>query len=138
MDMRVPWMAMGDSNVATSQEGEVGGNLYDRTQANWVLNFLDTCGLMDMPIQGASFTWSNQRVIDDAILERIDKIFHNIEWSSMLCNAVGVCDPAIESDHRPLICYLKDTNYKPNKEFKFEAKWLIEEDCKEVVKEVWS
>ncbi|KAK8560061.1 hypothetical protein V6N12_012864 [Hibiscus sabdariffa] len=141
-NMTAPWMIMGDSNVVTSQDGKAGGNLYDSTQTNWVLEFLNlnTCRLVDMPIQGVSFTWSNQRVNDDAILERIDKIFYNTEWSNKFCNAVGVCDPAIESDHCPLICHLrlKGTNSKTKKAFKFEAEWLIEEDCKEVVREVWN
>ncbi|KAK9029876.1 hypothetical protein V6N11_031320 [Hibiscus sabdariffa] len=124
-NMRAPWMVMGDSNVIT-------------VRANWVLEFLDTCRLVDMPIQGASYTWSNQRVNDDAILVRIDKIFYNIEWSNKFCNVVGVCGPAIESDHCSLICHLKGTNSKPKKAFKFEAKRLIEEECKEVVREAWN
>ncbi|KAK9019112.1 hypothetical protein V6N11_034151 [Hibiscus sabdariffa] len=107
-NMRAPWMVLGDSNVVTNQDGKAGGNLYDSTQANWVNAFLDTCGLVEMPTQGAFYTWSNQRVDDDAILERIDKIFYNIEWSNRFCKAVGVCDPVIESDHCPLICHLEE------------------------------
>ncbi|KAK9002767.1 hypothetical protein V6N11_060348 [Hibiscus sabdariffa] len=137
-NMRAPWMVLGDSNVVTNQDGKAGGNLYDSTQANWVNAFLDTCGLVEMPTQGASYTWSNQRVDNDAILERIDKIFYNIGWSNRFCKAVGVCDPAIESDHCPLICHLEGMNHKTKKAFKFEAKWLTEEDCKEVIKEVWN
>ncbi|KAL4364332.1 hypothetical protein GQ457_04G021630 [Hibiscus cannabinus] len=51
--------------------------------------------IMELPIKGGTFTWSNQRSDDDAILEKLDQIMSSLEWSEMLPRALGVLDVAV-------------------------------------------
>jgi hypothetical protein len=45
--------------------------------------------------------------------------------------------PATNSDHKPL-CLQFDSLYRvAPKLFRYEAKWSIDEECSEVVREVW-
>ncbi|KAK8493003.1 hypothetical protein V6N11_012657 [Hibiscus sabdariffa] len=132
------WCLMGDSNIIANQTEKTGGNFYDLSQANWFNNAINKCGLLEMPIKGGSYTWSNQCTDDDAIMEKLDRILFNINWNDMFKRAAEVMEPTIGLDHSPIICLLNEVNRKPRKEFKFESKWLREDDCTYTIKQSWN
>ncbi|KAK8568507.1 hypothetical protein V6N12_007056 [Hibiscus sabdariffa] len=133
-----PWCIMGDSNIVLSQDDKFRGNLYDLTQANWLKSFMDDSGLLDMQIIGGAFTWTNLRSDDDAIIERLDRIMFNPAWLNLFSKAVGISEPAIGSDHCSIICFLHDIFKRRKRDFKFESKWLLKEECKLIVSETWN
>ncbi|KAK8596693.1 hypothetical protein V6N12_065173 [Hibiscus sabdariffa] len=137
-DIDNPWLLMGDTNIISSQNDKIGGSPYDLSQAKWFNEFTDLCGLMDMPIKGGTYTWSNLRADDDAILERIDNVLFNTSWNDMFNKADCFMDPAIFSDHCPVILRLYDHNKKRRRAFKFESNWLLEKGCKSSVQEAWN
>ncbi|KAK9020855.1 hypothetical protein V6N11_010867 [Hibiscus sabdariffa] len=51
--------------------------------------------------------------------------------------AVGVLDVAIGSDHAPIIILPQGFKKKYRKDFKFESKWLLEEDCTSTIQTSW-
>ncbi|KAL4366778.1 hypothetical protein GQ457_05G010670 [Hibiscus cannabinus] len=133
-----PWCLMGDSNIIANQTEKIGGNFYDLSQANWFNHAINKCGLLEMPIKGGSYTWSNLGTDDDSIMEKLDRILFNVNWNDMFKRAVGVMEPAIGSDHSPIFCLLNGANRKPRRKFKFESKWLREDDCLETIKHSWN
>ncbi|KAK8588423.1 hypothetical protein V6N12_022865 [Hibiscus sabdariffa] len=68
------WCIIGDVNIVAKQEDKLGGAPVNKNQAKWFLDFMDNSGLIELPIKGGLFTWSNCRRDNDAITERIDKI----------------------------------------------------------------
>ncbi|KAK8567966.1 hypothetical protein V6N12_006533 [Hibiscus sabdariffa] len=90
-----------------------------------------------MPITGGAFMWSNMRTNDDAILEKIDRILFNVEWSMLFTKAFSFVELAIGSDHSLIVLHFEGIPRKYRREFKFESKWLLKEECNRVVVEAW-
>ncbi|KAK8504026.1 hypothetical protein V6N11_047706 [Hibiscus sabdariffa] len=67
------WLVIGDSNIVSSQEEKLGGMPFNPNDARVFFYFVDTTGLIDLPISGGTFTWSNQRSDEEAILEKLDQ-----------------------------------------------------------------
>ncbi|KAK8546726.1 hypothetical protein V6N12_027496 [Hibiscus sabdariffa] len=105
-NMDEPWCIVGDFNIVLSQEEKFGGSPFAIDKASEFYDLQDRCGLMEMPIKGGPFLWSNRRVDDEAILEKLDRIMFNVSWSSIFGNAIGCFEPAIGSDHCPVVLFL--------------------------------
>ncbi|KAK9028753.1 hypothetical protein V6N11_025900 [Hibiscus sabdariffa] len=94
-------------------------------------------GLIELPIKGGLFTWSNRRKDDDAITERIDKILISSEWSLAYPKVIGILEAAVASDHNLILLQIEGLKKKRRRAFKFESRWLLEEECHSNVREVW-
>ncbi|KAK9032251.1 hypothetical protein V6N11_056525 [Hibiscus sabdariffa] len=104
------WLVIGDSNVVSSQDEKNGR---------------------------CSFTWSNQRSDDEAILEKLDRVLCSPNWNILFPKVVAMLDIAMGSDYAPVIIHLHGLNKNCKKEFKFESKWLLEEDCTSTIQGSW-
>ncbi|KAL4334878.1 hypothetical protein GQ457_07G013060 [Hibiscus cannabinus] len=62
------WLVIGDSNVVASQKEKLGGAHFNPNEAKAY-----HMGLLDLPISGGTFTWSNHRSDEEAILEKLDR-----------------------------------------------------------------
>ncbi|KAK9005869.1 hypothetical protein V6N11_043289 [Hibiscus sabdariffa] len=131
------WLVIGYSNVVSSQDEKLGGMPFNPNDANSYFDFIDSRGLIDMPISGGAFTWSNQRRNEEAILEKLDRVLCSPEWSILFPKVVAILDIAIGSDHALVIIHLQGLKKKYKKEFQFESKWLLEEDCTLTVQRSW-
>ncbi|KAK8986515.1 hypothetical protein V6N11_010071 [Hibiscus sabdariffa] len=131
------WCILGDSNVVASPNNKSGGSPFDPTQARVFFEFFEDAGLLDLPIKDGSYTWSNLRIEEDSILEKLDRIVVSVEWNSDFLKAIGVMDAPIASDHSPIILFLNGIKKKGKRAFKFESKWLLEEECSRKISESW-
>ncbi|KAK8544996.1 hypothetical protein V6N12_025851 [Hibiscus sabdariffa] len=131
------WLVIGDTNVVASQEEKIGGAPFNPSDARHFYEFVDSLGLLELPISGGNFTWSNHRSDEDSILEKLDRALCSFEWSSLFPKAIGVLDVAMGSDHAPIIILSQGMMKKYKKEFKFESKWLLEDECTSTVQKSW-
>ncbi|OMO81699.1 Endonuclease/exonuclease/phosphatase [Corchorus capsularis] len=131
------WCCIGDFNIVSSEHEKSGGLPIDRVQADMFLNFISECNLLEIDVQGANFSWSNNRTGEDNILEKLDKVYANVEWSNLFSEALGCYDVSLASDHLPLILSLEKIK-KGRRDFKFESKWLLDQECSNVVVEGWN
>ncbi|RYR45942.1 hypothetical protein Ahy_A07g031711 [Arachis hypogaea] len=69
--------------------------------------------------------------------ERIDRAMVNWEWRQLFNHDNLIAFPAISSDHCPLLLNTRPTQNIPRL-FKYEAYWDDKEECKEIIKEVWT
>lgn len=102
---------------------------------------VDQCKLEDMGFTGYSFTWSNGRVGEENIQERLDRFFATEEWLNLYPSSEVTHGQKSFSDHCPILLEsqklrLKNTNSKRHT-FKFEATWAKEVKCEELVKKAW-
>ncbi|KAK8533159.1 hypothetical protein V6N12_076438 [Hibiscus sabdariffa] len=123
------WCIVGDSNIVVKAEDKMGGVPFEPSQAKWFFDFLNKSCMMELLIQGGMFTCSNQRSDDDVMVEKLDRILSSLEWSEMFPKALGVLDVSMASDHAPIILFLQGISKRCKKDFKFESKWFIKEDC---------
>ncbi|KAK9037482.1 hypothetical protein V6N11_022393 [Hibiscus sabdariffa] len=131
------WLVIGDSNVVASQEEKLGGAPFNPNEAKAYFDFVDHMGLLDLPISRGTFTWSNHRSDEEAILEKLDRALCSLEWSARFLKAVGMLDVAIGSDHAPILILPQVQKGKYRRDFKFESKWLLEEECTSTIQTSW-
>ncbi|KAL4384017.1 hypothetical protein GQ457_15G011820 [Hibiscus cannabinus] len=91
-----------------------------------------------MPLKGGPFTWNNKRTDEASILKKIGIIFFNFSWNRKFKKSLGIIEPALGSYHNPLVLLTKGLKRRFKKEFKFESKWLFDQECKEINENEWT
>lgn len=99
--------------------------------------------LSDLGYSGPQFTWCNRRLIPHTVWERLDRACANPGWRTLFHSAKVENIPLRHSDHDAIFILLHTNLSDPNhwvrkRRFRFEAMWLKEQDCKEVINQFWS
>ncbi|KAH7848430.1 hypothetical protein Vadar_002675 [Vaccinium darrowii] len=134
---RLPWLCMGDFNEILSCTDKLGGKSCNQQRIALFHDMLNSCGLVDLEFKGPKFTWRNNRVGRDLIMERIDMAFAESKWRELYDKALVFVEPAIGSDHNPLILNTEFPLQKVGRPFKFESFWTTEEDCRGIISASW-
>ena len=136
----LPWLCAGDFNEILYHYEKEGG--IPRTQAclDRFKEVLETCELDDLGFSGDVFTWRNKHNKGSTyIRERLDRAVANVSWR-MKFPLVNVKNgDTYHSDHRPVVV---DTEMIHKCRgggggFKFEASWVKEAGCREVIEGAW-
>jgi exonuclease III len=64
-------------------------------------DFISSFGLMDIPLEGARFTWSNNR--NNAAMSRLDIFLYSADWEDYYLNITQRRLPRLLSDHSPIL-----------------------------------
>lgn len=75
---------------------------------------------------------------DNLVLEKIDRAWCNLEWMNEFDHSFLEVFPSAASDHSPLILHTEKPIRGQYKHFKFEAMWLIPEDCGRIISNAWN
>ena len=100
---------------------------------------LDHCRFADLRYSGPDFTWHGRRR-GEWIWERLDRGVANYEWLTRFPTSRVKHLNCFTSDHRSLLLSLDgDSEYQRwrRKPFLFEAMWISDPKCKEVVARAW-
>lgn len=134
-----PWVVFGDFNEILYLAKKQGGRARPEKQISDFREFLTRCKLRDLGYVGSTFTWCNSREKDSRIYERLDRFLANTQWCELFpLGSVSHCQVAY-SDHYP-ICLNLDGIYlvkKSPKLFRFKSMWTKEEDCSNIINDVW-
>jgi hypothetical protein len=133
---------MGDFNEILFQHEKVGGAPKPQAQMDRFREAIEFCELTDLGFMGDIFTWRNHSHRHDRyVKERLDRALANIEWRYIYPAVKIINGEPRHSDHRPLIL---DTNCTPvptpsfDHVFRFEAAWLQEDSCAQLVRDAWN
>ena len=99
-----------------------------------------TCELFDLGARGPFFTWHNGQEGNLFTQERLDRATASSEWCSLFPGMEVVVEASLTSNHSPLTIALKGQHNgrrKKKRSFKYEAKWAMDGESKEIVKQVW-
>ncbi|XP_039173599.1 uncharacterized protein LOC104430535 [Eucalyptus grandis] len=93
---------------------------------------------MDLECKGCSFTWSNKREGENLVKKRLDRAFCSLQWRVTYPEAECIALSAIGSDHTPLLISLAQPKRRKRKQFKYEAYWTDDAECKTIVRDTWN
>jgi len=130
----VDWMILGDFNLMRSLEdrNKPGGSMSEILMFNDAISHL---GLNEIPLQGKKFTWSNMQ--PSPLLEKIDWVFTNANWTLAYPNTSVKALDMIPSDHTPCLVNIS-TVIPKSRVFRFENFWLLDEQFFEILNDSWS
>ncbi|KAH7837746.1 hypothetical protein Vadar_017480 [Vaccinium darrowii] len=134
----LPWVCMGDFNQVLSVGDKLGGHIPSQRLISAFHDLISDCGLVDLEFKGPRFTWRNSCSGDSFIMERIDMAFANSKWRELYDKAMVFVEPAIGSDHNPLILNTNVPLNKVGKPFRFESFWVTKDGCRIVVEDSWN
>ena len=95
--------------------------------------------LHDLGYQGNMYTGWNNKEDSDFVTTRLDRMLASATWISAFDGAV-VSDLLVQnSDHCPLLLSIPEvvSVSKRKKIFRFEAMWIKDDQCKEVIEQDW-
>lgn len=135
--LNLPWLCFGDFNEILFQSEKRGGN----RKPNYLMqNFkeaLEDCNLFYCGFRGYPFTWANN-FETGFIEERLDRFCATPEWHQMFPRSIVHHSTALSSDHCPISIDLEPSlMVRKKKSFRFEAMWVREQGCEQVIKDLW-
>ncbi|WVZ92388.1 hypothetical protein U9M48_038459 [Paspalum notatum var. saurae] len=115
-----PWLLVGDFNLTRCSSEKNTGSGDPRLRAAFN-EAIDQITVVELPLLGCLYTWSNQRATPT--LARLDRAFINHEFSAAFPTVS--LTPLIRqtSDHKPLLVSIS-TTIPQSKLFRFENSWL--------------
>lgn len=137
------WLCSGDFNEILFAHEKQGGTARPHSCMEKFRLALEECGLMALGYKGDTFTWRNHSHHRERyIRERLDKAVVNTAWHSQLPLVEVINGDPRHYGHHPIIINLDGSQSAAvgtNKErcFKFEARWLKEDDYEPLVKKAW-
>lgn len=96
------------------------------------------CDLGDLGYRGSKFTWSNKQESRAFLKEQLDRAVASPSWGTHFPNSVVEVLPTTNSDHNPIWLQCDFSFRVVPKLFRFEAKWNLDDECSEVVREAWT
>ena len=101
--------------------GEKSGQSYDLATMAIFSNFINAMNLLDLPISGGCFTWSNNR--DPPSMCRLDRFLLSCELLEIMPSLFQKVLPKLLSDHNPVLLCTDKNNWGP-KPFRLFSYWM--------------
>uniref|UniRef100_A0A453K4Y3 Reverse transcriptase domain-containing protein n=3 Tax=Aegilops tauschii subsp. strangulata TaxID=200361 RepID=A0A453K4Y3_AEGTS len=139
----LPWLCLGDFNEILFVREKEGGPARAQGCMDAFRRALEACELNDLGYVGDPFTWRNNwRDAAGYTRERLDRAVANVGWRCLFPLYKIIKGDPRHSDHRPVIAELNGQTIGGfqgggQRCFRFEARWLKEEGCEQVVTEAW-
>ncbi|KAL4181499.1 hypothetical protein AMTRI_Chr12g237630 [Amborella trichopoda] len=98
-------------------------------------DFISRNELLDVPLQGSKFTWSNHS--SNPTLSKLDRLLTSVDWDEKFPKTTSLALPKPASSHSPI---LLDTNAIPRGPcpFRFELHWLQDSNLLPLVQSWWT
>ncbi|XP_042939495.1 uncharacterized protein LOC122274525 [Carya illinoinensis] len=135
------WCVAGDFNEILIQAEKSGGNLRSEGQMAQFREVLENNNLSDLGCCSGFFTWSNRHSNTTFTKERLDRYVANTQWRELFRGIkveglTGRC-----SDHLPILLTVMGKEEKHDGKrkfpFRFEASWIKEDKCEQLVRQGW-
>ena len=116
----MPWCFGGDFNAVRFSSECSGSGPFSSAMVNFS-DFISKQGLIDLPLEGGTFTWSNSREV--ALCSRLDRFLLSLDWEEHFSNIRQRRLQRLLLDHFPIL--LEGGNFQSDSwSFRFENTWL--------------
>ncbi|GJY42070.1 RNA-directed DNA polymerase, eukaryota [Tanacetum coccineum] len=112
-------IVMGDFNEVRRKE-ERWGSIFDAHGSRYFNNFIDHAGLVEIQLEGFSFTWSH---VSAAKMSKLDRFLVSDGVFSLFPHVSAICLDRNLSDHRPILLREVCVDYGPTP-FRFYHSWF--------------
>ncbi|KAK1650518.1 hypothetical protein QYE76_068323 [Lolium multiflorum] len=139
----IPWLCVGDFNEILFSWEKVGGAARPQSCMDNFKEALEVCELHDFGFVGDAFTWrNNSRDHKTYIKERLDRAVASEGWCHRFCDFRVINEEPRHSDHSPVVVEIDEDRREGcggggERPFRFEAAWMVEENCKVVIRNAW-
>ncbi|XP_075665270.1 uncharacterized protein LOC142634918 [Castanea sativa] len=136
----LPWVCIGDFNEITRLGEKSGGLIRPESQMQSFRECLDFCALKDLGFSGLPYTWSIRHFDGPIVWVRLDQALASSDWFQKYPTARLHHLPGFSSDHKPIGLCTDDVSsqfYRQLRPFRFEAMWVTDERCEQVVHSAW-
>ncbi|KAI9124767.1 hypothetical protein K1719_004094 [Acacia pycnantha] len=134
-----PWLLAGDFNDIKTPLEQRGGGRIRESRCNRFSSWIQDCSLIDMEANGPFFTWRGPKWDGlERVYRRLDRCLCNQKWQERFEDAEVSVILRLSSDHHPILVSLhgEDKGFK-ERNFKFEAMWLMHDQFGEVMNRQW-
>ncbi|XP_074315540.1 uncharacterized protein LOC141651738 [Silene latifolia] len=131
-----PWALAGDFNTVLHPDERLGGQTRDADMEDF-LDYVTTCGMIDIQATGAFFTWTNKQDAEHRKYSRLDRFLVNDAWVDVYPELIGHFHPEGLFDHNPCVVSNKNLAVISNRSFKYFNMWGQAADFMARVKDVW-
>ena len=128
---RDPWCIGGDFNAVRNISERRGCSVRSICMENFE-NFIEKADLVDLPMSGRRFTWSNPQ----GNMSRLDRFLVSPEWLSIFCNLSQIGLSKSCSDHIPIQLGVDEKDWGP-RPFRALDCWNFHANFLPLVKEKW-
>ncbi|GJZ38058.1 putative RNA-directed DNA polymerase, eukaryota, reverse transcriptase zinc-binding domain protein, partial [Tanacetum coccineum] len=126
-------VVMGDFNEVRFAS-ERFGSIFNERQAEIFNSFIDNSSLLDIPLGGFNFTWTNKW---GSKMSKLDRFLVSDCFLDVFPNATGVVLEKGRPDHRPIFLKESMVDYGPTP-FRFFHSWLGMDGFHNLVTETWN
>ncbi len=116
----VQWCLGGDFNVVRFPSKRVGSDHFSSAMYDFS-DFISTNGLIDVPLSGGMYTWSNNREVSS--ISRIDRYLFTVDSAEGFINISKKRLTHMNSDHFP-VSLERGNIQQRRRPFHFENMWL--------------
>nr|KYP48705.1 Transposon TX1 uncharacterized [Cajanus cajan] len=136
-NISVPWLLLGDFNDILAPSEQRGGS-FSVARASVFAQYMDNCGLMNIPLLGRKYTWHRMHQGFASLHKQLDRALSDVHWTRAFPEAVVEVLPRAHSDHHPLILRSSGGHMVTQKRpFRFEAAWCSHQGYEAVVWNAW-
>ncbi|XP_072062210.1 uncharacterized protein [Arachis hypogaea] len=128
---------MGDFNAISNQLEKACGGAKSPSSIEIFNSFIDDNSLINIDMVGRPFTWSNRRMGDELIQERLDRFLVGVDWQQLYPNATVLRLSESGSDHSPLLLDSNPRTERSKRRFKVQERWYSNDEIRQIVREVW-
>jgi hypothetical protein len=134
-DQSLPLLVGGDFNLLRDAS-EKNKRLRPSKWNDMFNSIINICEMREIDMSGGQFTWSNNQAVPT--LEKLDRFIVSREWE-LLFPLTTVHKLTREvSDHSPIILDTMEGKENQRREFRFEKRWLKEEEFLHRVVKIWA
>lgn len=127
----------GDFNIILDSDEAWGAN-HSGFIDDYFINLFASKNLIDIKPPKLVPTWRNERLGQNAITRRLDRVVVSEELLSKICHYRAWVEYPFFSDHAPIWFQLDLLSEHKTCPFKFNCHWLEDKAFVEIVKKVWN
>ncbi|GJW89550.1 RNA-directed DNA polymerase, eukaryota [Tanacetum coccineum] len=126
-------VVMGDFNEVR-EAGERFGSIFNKKQAEFFNEFIVNASLVDIPLGGFNFTWTDMW---GTKMSKLDWFMISESFYEVFPHTTGVVLEKGILDHRPILLKESNTDYGPTP-FRFFHSWLEMDGFHDLVTDTWN
>lgn len=121
-----------------NEEEKQGGVEFTQQEAMDFTQCVNNCALTELKFSDRKFTWWNEKIEEECIFKRLDRVLGNQEFFNILPSSEVIHQVRQVSDHAPLHVVCNSEEEPAMRPFRFLNFWTRHSDFRKTIKECWT